>query len=137
MDSADGSQKQKDDYQIQLNFLPIDMGQTPCKLYRRACADPHEERPMPDATAHKLPVTSVAENEWISYWVLHEPREGFTEFDYSYNWNSDISKRVLFNSLRRAIISGLESGDYKFPPNSFIQEVSLTMERIQKVRSCW
>jgi hypothetical protein len=121
------STNQKDDYQIHLNFLPVEMRGTPCTLYRRLCASSQEERPSPLATAHRLPEASSEEEEWKSYWVTQEPTEDFEPFGYEVGWNPDLSRRILFECLRRSVLASLQPAQYRFPPNSFIQEVSLIM----------
>jgi hypothetical protein len=118
---------QKDDYQIHLNFLPVEMNVSPCLIYRRLCASPQEERPIPLATAQRLPAVSADEKEWQLYWILHEPTEGFDAFEYQATWSADLSRRILFESLRRSVVASLQPQQYRFPPNNFIQEVSLIM----------
>lgn len=121
------SSKQKDDYQIHLNFLPVEMSASPCIVHRRLCASSQEERPHPLATAHKLPDACPDEQEWRSYWVLQEPAEGFEPFEYQVGWSPDLSRRILFECLRRSILASLQPNEYRFPANTFIQEVSLIM----------
>ncbi|SNS98924.1 Piwi domain-containing protein [Granulicella rosea] len=117
----------KDDYLIHLNFLPVEMSASPCTIYRRLCSSAQEERPSALATAHRLPVLSPTEVEWQSYWVLHEPAEGFAPFDYQASWSTDVSRRILFECLRRSVMASLSPQQYRFPQNNFIQEVSLIM----------
>src|SRR5579859_658455 len=117
----------KDDYQIHLNFLPVEMNAARCLIYRRRCASAQEERPLPQASAHKLPAIDVSEEEWQSYWVIPEMAEGFEAFEYQPSWNPDLSRRVLFGCLKRSVEASLEPRQYRFPANTFIQEVSLVM----------
>ena len=70
---------------------------------------------------------SPTEVEWQSYWVLHEPAEGFAPFDYQASWSADVSRRILFECLRRSVTASLSPQQYRFPQNNFIQEVSLIM----------
>ncbi len=67
----------KDDYHIHLNFLPVEMSGAHFVIYRRKCSSPQEQRPTPQASAHKLPAASADEKDWLSYWVLPEAAEGF------------------------------------------------------------
>lgn len=117
----------KDDYRIHLNFLPVEMSAFPCTVYRRLCASAQEERPTALATAHRLPAVSPDEEEWKSYWILQEPAEGFAPFEYKASWSADLSRRILFECLRRSVTASLSPQQYRFPPNNFIQEVSLIM----------
>jgi hypothetical protein len=98
------------------------------EIYRRKCASPQEQRPLADASAHKLPGIAADEEQWQSYWVLLEPCEGFEAFEFKPEWNADITRRIIFACLRRSIESQLRPTEYRFPDNNFIQEASLTME---------
>jgi hypothetical protein len=117
----------KDDYQIHLNFLPVEMDGTRCLIYRRPCASDQEERPTPEATAQKLPAVEASTENWQSYWVLPKAAEGFEPFDYETSWSPDLSRRLLFGCLKRSVETSLQPRQYQFPANSFIQEVSLIM----------
>jgi hypothetical protein len=119
--------KGKDDYRIHLNFLSVEGGMSRCVVYRRKCDSPQEQRPSPIASAHKLPVASADERDWSSYWIVPEPAEGFESFDIETSWNGDIARRILFDCLKRSVVSSLDPAQYHFPENSFIQEVSLIM----------
>jgi hypothetical protein len=121
------SSKPKDDYQIHLNFLPVEMSTAPCVIYRRPCASFQEERPTLLATAHKLPAASSDDQDWKTYWVLQEAAEGFEPFEYEISWSPDLSRRILFEGLRRSVLASLQPKQYRFPANAFIQEVSLIM----------
>jgi hypothetical protein len=66
-----------EDYQIHLNFLPVEITASRCLIYRRRCASAQEERPVPQATAHKLPAVDVSEKDWETYWVIQEATDGF------------------------------------------------------------
>jgi len=118
----------KDDYHIHLNFLPVEMSGTHFVIYRRKCTSPQEQRPTPQASAHKLPAAAVDEKDWQSYWVLAEAAEGFEAFDFQPEWNADITRRIIFGCLRRSVESQLKTTEYRFPENSFIEEVSFVMQ---------
>jgi hypothetical protein len=47
----------KDDYQIHLNFLPVETEGNTFIIYRRKRSHLQEQRPTPEAIAHKLPVS--------------------------------------------------------------------------------
>lgn len=119
--------REKNDYNIHLNFLSVEMGDC-CVIHRRRCTSPQEQRPTPEATAQKLPVATPDEKEWPSYWVLPAPTDGFERFEFQPLWNADVSRRILFDCLKRSVESSLETAQYHFPNNSFIQEVSFIME---------
>jgi hypothetical protein len=118
----------KNDYHIHLNFLPVEMCGASLVIYRRKCASPQEQRPTPQATAHKLPAASADEKDWQSYWVLPEAAEGFEAFDFKPEWNADITRRIIFGCLKRSVESRLKSTEYRSPENSFIEEVSFVMQ---------
>lgn len=116
------------DYRIHLNFIAVDVRGLRCRVYRRTRASDQEERPLAIAAAHSLPLNDPAEDNWPSYWVVSEQAEGFEPFDYDYSWNPDLSRRILFDSLKRSVVANLTADQYEFPENSFIQEVSLIMK---------
>lgn len=118
----------KDDYQIHLNFLPVEMNGAHFVIYRRKCASPQEQRPTPEASAHKLPAVAQDEKDWSSYWVLPETATGFVAFDFQPEWNADITRRIIFGCLRRSVESRLKKTEYRFPEKSFIEEVSFVMQ---------
>jgi hypothetical protein len=120
--------KGQDDYQIHLNFLPVEINASRCLIYRRRRASAREECPVPQAAAHKLPALDASEKDWETYWVLEDATEGFQAFEYQPSWNPDLSRRILFGCLKRSVETSLQSRQYQFPANSFIQEVSLIME---------
>src|SRR4051812_5957365 len=103
------------DYQIHLNFLPVEVNASRCLMYRRRCASPQEERPTPEATAHKLPTLDATEEDWQSYWVLSDPANGFEPFEYQPSWNPDLSRRILFGCLKQSVERSLQPHQYQFP----------------------
>lgn len=117
----------KDDYQIHLNFVSVATEGTAFVIYRRKRSHPQEQRPAPEAVAQKLPAASADEEKWESYWVLLEPTEGFEPFDFRSGWNADVTKKIIFASLRRSVQARLKPSEYRFPENSFIDEVSFVM----------
>lgn len=114
------------DYYIHLNFLPVDISNLRFVMYRRECAG-QEARPFPNASAHRLPATVNSADEWRSFWVSLDKAEGFQEFEFIPSWNADISKKLIFSSLRKAVELALKSSEYRFPEKSFINEVSFLM----------
>lgn len=117
----------KGDYQIHLNFIPVEVNGVQCKIYRRLCISPQEDRPTEQSRQYKLPAIDENEQTWQSYWVLTEATPGFEEFEYNFSWNQELSRRMLFGCLRRSIESSLQPQQYRFPNNRFIQEASLIM----------
>jgi Piwi domain len=117
----------KNEYHIHLNFLPVEMDGVRVRLHRRQCASAHEERPTSQATAHRLPAADASDEEWSSYWVLPNAAEGFEPFDFEPAWNGDLARRIIFDCLRRSVEAKLKPAEYRFPENSFIEEVSLVM----------
>lgn len=118
--------KGHDDYQIHVNFLPVEITAARCLIYRRRCAG-QEERPVPQATRHKLPAVGVSEKDWETYWVIQEAMDGFQAFECQPLWSPDLFRRILFGCLKRSVEASLQPWQYQFPANSFIQEVSLIM----------
>lgn len=118
----------KDDYSIHLNFLPVEVNGAHFPIYRRKCASPQEQRPAPAAGAYKLPVANSTEEKWPSYWVLLEAAQNFEPFDFRAEWNADVTRKIIFSSLRRAVQAKLNASEYRFPDNAFIDEVSLVIQ---------
>jgi hypothetical protein len=118
----------KDDYHIHLNFLPVDTSGVHFVIYRRKCASQQEQRPRPEASAHRLPEKDPSEADWPSYWVLLDATDGFEAFDFQPEWNPDITRRIIFGCLRRSVESKLKITEYRFPESSYIQEVSFAMQ---------
>lgn len=118
----------KDDYRIHLNFLPVEVNAMHFQVYRRKCVSAQEQRPSPTAGAYKLPVTAPSEEKWPSYWVLLEAAADFEPFDFQAEWNADITRRIIFTSLKRSVQAQLNASQYRFPDNIFIDEVSLVIQ---------
>lgn len=118
----------RDDYNIHLNFLPVELSGAHFPIYRRKCLSPQEQRPTPEAGSHRLPVANPDEENWPSYWVLLEPANNFERFDFHAEWNAEVTRKILFSSLRRAVQAQLKPSEYRFPYNSFISEVSLVIQ---------
>jgi hypothetical protein len=118
----------KDDYRIHLNFLPVEVSGSHFPIYRRKCSSVQEQRPTPEAGAYKLPAVNSDEQNWPSYWVLLEAAENFEPFDFQAEWNADVTRKIIFSCLRRAVLARLKPSEYRFPENSFIEEVSLVIQ---------
>lgn len=120
---------EKTEYNIHLNFLPVEANGMDLCIYRRERASAQEERPRPDATAHKLPAADASEEKWPSYWVLMEPADGFEPFQFRQEWNADVMRRIAFECLKRSAKERLNASEYRLPDNAFIQEISFVMEK--------
>jgi len=117
------------DYNIHLNFLPIEGPLPNTTLYRRLCASPQEPRPKPEASAHKLPKSSVDDVDWPRFWVLPDAAEGFEKFEFEGTWNADLTRRVIFEGLKKSVESQLAGPEYRIWEGGFIQEVSLVIQK--------
>src|ERR1700730_4697548 len=109
------------DYNIYLNFLPVESGLSSCIIYRRQCTSPQEQRPSPHATAHKLPSSAENQEDWKAFWVLSEATESFEAFEYQSVWNADLTRRIVFRGLKESVESLLKPEQFRFPENHFIQ----------------
>lgn len=118
----------QDDYRIQLNFLPVKGVVPTCRLYRRRCESPQEQRPFALATACRLPCKAGDTEGWEQFWVALEGRENFEPFEFNPAWNAGLTRRVLFASLIKSVETVLKQEQYWRPTNEFIEEVSLIME---------
>jgi hypothetical protein len=117
------------DYRIHLNFIAVDVKGLRCRIFRRSRTSDQDERPLAAAAAHRLPLHDPSEDAWPSYWVVADQAAGFEPFDYDYAWNPDLSRRILFDCLKRSVVANLASDQFEFPANSFVQEVSLIMKK--------
>jgi hypothetical protein len=115
------------DYNIHLNFLPVGEDIFNITSYRRLCTSPTEQRPELNASAYKLPAESVDETAWQRFWVLPGPAEGFEKFKFQSTWNLDLTRRVLFQGLKKSVESRLNPSEYRIWEGGFIQEVSFIM----------
>ena len=118
----------QDDYLIQLNFLPVKGIVPTCRLYRRRCESPQEQRPFALATACRLPCKAGDTEGWEQFWVALEGRENFEPFEFNPAWNPGLTRRVLFASLIKSVETVLRQEQYWRPTNEFVEEVSLIME---------
>ncbi len=118
-----------DDYKIHLNFLSVEMKSARCVVFRRPRASAQEDRPSPQATAQRLPSVERSSGDWNSFWILTEPADGFEPFDYDPAWSPDLSRRILYDALKRSVLSSRRPDAYRFPVNPFIQEASLIMTK--------
>jgi hypothetical protein len=115
------------DYNIHLNFLPIQRLAN-IALYRRLCASPQEHRPNSGASAYKLPSSQVEDKDWQHFWVVPEASEGFERFEFQPTWNADLTRRVIFQGLKKSVESQLAPSEYRIWEGGFVQEVSLIMQ---------
>jgi hypothetical protein len=99
-----------------------------CTLYRRKSLGAQEGRPQADATAHKLPVDLLSEDNWQTFWVRLEAAKEFDQFEFQPKWNPDLTRRILFDGLKRSTKALLHPQEYFFPENSFIEEASFVTE---------
>lgn len=113
------------DYLIHLNFLPVlgDLGVI--RLYRRLQGTPQETRPADGLMAYRLPSSLQSTDDWPSYWVSFEPRDGFDVFEGDATLNSSLATRILFRSLADAARQAVPSAKFYIPDNEFIEELSL------------
>lgn len=112
------------DYQIHLNFLPVQGELPPFVVYRKVSLNPQEERPIESVFSCQLPKLS-AEDEWTKYWVSFNQIDGFERFDIKADQNINLTRRAMFS----AILSAAEReapGALSPPKNRFIQELIFT-----------
>jgi hypothetical protein len=124
----EGTSRNSTNYSIDLNFLPVE-GEIPnCVLYRRLRISPQEERPMPYAMLHKLPLSpSDLKGEWAHFWVLAEELAGFESFEFQAALRLDITRGLLFRALTQSLLASKDSTTYILPRSPFVQEVSLVI----------
>ncbi|MCO6438563.1 MAG: piwi domain protein [Phycisphaerae bacterium] len=118
-----------DDYQIQVNFLPI-VGELPSfEVYRRLRKDPQEERPSSESMSHSLPVSGSDLEERASYWVSFTPTDSFERVPVEPSFNHDLTRALLFRCMRDAATQKLQSEEFHIPDRGFVDEISFVMAR--------
>lgn len=113
------------DYLIHLNFLPVlgDLGAI--RLYRKLQVTPQEARPADGLMAYRLPLSLQDLDNWPTYWVSFEQKEGFDMFEGAATLNRSLATRILFRSLTDATRLTLPATQFHIPDNEFIEELSL------------
>jgi len=116
--------KRDHDYQIHLNFVPID-GEIPdFTIYRRKQVSSQEARPGEDIMAYSLPARFGEEDDWQSYWVSIENETGFESIQIPANLNPYLTQKVLFWSIKTSASKILPPEQYWIPNNHFINELA-------------
>ena len=111
------------DYNIHLNFLPVIGEFGLARVYRKEISVPQEERPGEGVMASKLPRAAGNSDDWASYWVSLDPREGFEGFDVVGSITQSLATRLLFRSMIDSAAKMLPPERYRIPTNEFIQEI--------------
>jgi hypothetical protein len=120
------------DYRIHLNFLPV-QGELPAfVIFRKLIASPQEARPSEQMMSYRLPQKDIAEEKWPSYWVSFEPFPDFEKFEVAPTVNRDLSKHVLFESLKRSAQKKLADDQIILPRNEFLAELSFVMSSVNE-----
>lgn len=112
------------DYQIHLNFLPIDEPFPDFAVHRKLQISSQEARPSPEIMAYRLPPTPDVADNWPLYWVSVDPVDGFEPFTAGPTLNLDLTRRVLFWTLLTGTRRVLQPNQFHIPDNAFIEEVS-------------
>jgi hypothetical protein len=115
-----------DEYRIQLNFLPFERELPELTLSRRPRELRGEVRPDGEVVAHKLPVGGGSQ-EWKSYWVSVDDREGFERFTIGPYENRDVTNWCLFLGIRDVVVALVPEDEYVVPKKVFGRELFLLM----------
>lgn len=115
----------KNDYQIELNFLPAEGLPSSFNVFRKLCLG-GESRPDDDTASYSLPVDRVAETRCF-YWVRFAAAEGYDEFTVNIDDNNNLTKWAILDSLREATRSRLTPSQYRIPEKGFVDSLHLTM----------
>ena len=116
------------DYNINLNFLPIEGEAFAITAYRRPCASPSEPRPTAEASAYRLPLLPNDKTDWQRFWVTPGYVEGFQKVTLDSDSNFDLTRRFVFRALKNAVVSQRNASEYRIREGGFIQELSLVMQ---------
>jgi len=114
------------DYELTLNFLPIE-GELPSfTVYRRLPESQQQERPGDHIFSYSLPAGAGDEDGWQRYWVSRSEMEGYESFAVpTRHANPHLLCRALFWALCDAAGDALDESDFHIPRDGFIQQLDL------------
>lgn len=115
------------DYQIHLNFLSISGDLPSFKVYRRVRTDPREARPDNECKSHSLPINDTNHGARGRYWIRYSPSNGFEPYMVGVSQNNDLTRSMLFRSLREAALRVLAETQYSVSAKGFLDEVRFVM----------
>ncbi|OWK37404.1 Piwi domain-containing protein [Fimbriiglobus ruber] len=115
----------KNDYRVQINFLPVDGPLPPFRVYRKPCTG-SEARPSTDVAAYSLPVSSEMEERQF-YWVRFTPAEGYHEHHIHASDNNNLTKWAILHAIQTAVHAKLKPSEYHIPAKGFVDSIRLLM----------
>jgi hypothetical protein len=111
-----------------LNFLALETSDSAFVIYARPVLGDLEARPHEFARAYNIP--QLAGADYAKHWVSVDAMEGFHLREIHYHSNPDLSRWLLFESLRRHLSQHDVSGDNVDDASSrFSRELRLPMQR--------
>ena len=120
--------KNRHDYKIYLNFLPIEGNIADFTVYRKKRAEDQALRPRGDMNFYRLPVHPNDDENWAPYWVTIEEDPNLEAFKASAKMNHYLTCQILFWSLKTAAKKVLPDKKYRIPNTGFVKEVSFILQ---------
>ncbi len=117
-----------DDYKIHLNFLPLKGNPPAFPIFRKPREPQSGDRPQLDAISFKLPDCGQAEEDWRSYWILPESREGFGAFTAQPDYNHHLTCWMLAWSLRSTANETVDAPEARISRNRFLRDISFVLK---------
>jgi hypothetical protein len=115
----------KNDYRIELNFLPVECPIPSFQVFRKLCGG-NEARPDSDTASYSLPKDQTS-GERAFFWVRFCVAEGYEEFWAKPDDNNNLSKWAILQAIRRAACERLSPNQYSIQDKGFLESIHLIM----------
>lgn len=115
----------RNDYRIDINFLPVDGPLPPFRVFRKLCSG-SEGRPDADTAAYSLPDDKATEKRSF-YWVRFCASDGYEEFPVNPGDNNNLTKWAILQAIRQAVIDRLTPEQFHIHDKGFLDSLHLIM----------
>ena len=107
----------RNDYRIELNFLPVEGSIPSFPVFRKIHAD-NEARPESDTASYSLPNDRGSE-ERSFFWVRLSPADGYEEFLVNPDDNNNLSKWAILHAVHRSVTDRLNADQYSVMSDNY------------------
>lgn len=115
----------RNDYRIELNFLPVEGSIPSFPVFRKIHAD-NEARPESDTASHSLP-NDRGSDERSFFWVRLSPADGYEEFLVNPDDNNNLSKWAILHAIHKSVTDRLKADQYSIRGKGFVDSIDLIM----------
>lgn len=115
----------RNDYRIELNFLPVEGSIPSFPVFRRLHTN-DEARPGPDTASYSLP-NCRGSDERLFYWVRLSPADGYEEFLVNPDDNNNLSKWAILHAIHKSVTDRLNTDQYSIRDRGFLDSIDLIM----------